>query len=65
MYKARRKHSSFRLEKGNSMRCKNCNQEINQASVSIDDILAHPDITLDVDYWINREHKKVCRKVTL
>ena len=47
------------------MRCKNCNQEINQASVSIDDILAHPDITLDVDYWLDREHKKVCRKVTL
>jgi len=47
------------------MKCKNCNQEINRASVSIDDILAHPNITLDVDYWIKREHKKVCRKVTL
>ena len=45
------------------MKCKNCNQEVNKAVVSIDDILAHPDITLDVDYWIKQSHKKECKGV--
>ena len=45
------------------MKCKNCNQEVYKAVVSIDDILAHPDITLDADYWIKQSHKKECKRV--
>ena len=45
------------------MICKDCNQEVYKAVVSIDDILEHPDITLDVDYWIKQSHKKECKGV--
>ncbi len=47
------------------MICKHCSQEVNKAVVSIDDILAHPDITLDVDYWLEQTHKEECKGVKL
>mgnify|MGYP003126303974 CR=1 FL=1 len=42
------------------MVCKKCGKEINKAVVNIDDILSHPDITLDVDYWLKESHRKEC-----
>lgn len=46
------------------MECPRCNQEMPTTfSVNASDILAHPDITLDVEYWQKRMHEKECSAV--
>ena len=44
------------------MKCKDCGQEVNKATVNIDDIIADPNITLSADYWIKKIHRKECVK---